>query len=122
MGKIEMSLADLRELYTLMELYEKTYGQPGITVAELKERVKKKCEERGEAGNIKNARKAGRKKKYSKETDRKIVERHKSGKSIRKIASETGCSMGYVQKLIFEHKHKEGCSGEAEPEGKPASP
>lgn len=122
MGKIEMSLADLRELYTLMELYEKTYGQPGITVAELKERVKKKCEERGEVGNIKNARKAGRKKKYSKETDRKIVERHKSGKFIRKIASETGCSMGYVQKLNFEHKHKEGCSGEAEPEGKPATP
>ena len=40
MGKIEMSLADLCELYTLMELYEKTYGQPGIAVAELKERVK----------------------------------------------------------------------------------
>ena len=117
-----MSPADLCELYTLMELYEKTYGQAGITAAELKENIRKKCEERGVAGNIKNARNAGRKKKYSKETNRKIAEGYKSGKSIRKIASETGCSTGYVQKLIYEHRHKKDCSGEAEPEGKTATP
>lgn len=122
MGKIEMGLADLCELYTLMELYEKTYGQPGITVGELKESVRKKCEEHGVTDGIRNARNAGRKKKYSKETDRKIVEGYKKGKTIRKIASETGCSTGYVQKLIYEHKHKKGCSGEAEPEGKTATP
>lgn len=117
-----MGPADLCELYTLMELYEKTYGQAGITAAELKENIRKKCEERGVAGNIKNARNAGRKKKYSKETDRKITEGYKSGKSIRKIASETGCSTGYVQKLIYGHRHKKDCSVEAEPEGKTAAP
>ncbi len=122
MGRIEMSPADLSELYTLMELYEKTYEQSGKTIEELKESVRKKCEERGVTGNIKNARKADRKKKYSKETDREIAEGYKSRKSIRKIASETGCSTGYVQKLIFEHRHKKGCSGEAEPEGKTATP
>jgi len=122
MGRLEMSPADLSELYTLMELYERTYGQAGITAAELKENVRKKCEERGVAGNIKNARNAGRKKKYSRETDRKIAEGYKSGKSIRKIASETGCSTGYVQKLMFEHQHKKGCSEEAEPEGNTATP
>lgn len=122
MGRLEMSPADLCELYTLMELYEKTYGQAGITAAELKETVRKKCEERGVTGNIKNERKAGRKKKYSKETDRKILEGHKSGKSIRKIAAETGCSTGYVQKLIYEQRHKKCCSGKAEPEGKTATP
>ena len=35
-------------------------------MAELKERVKKKCKEGGVTDNIKNARKAGMKKKYSK--------------------------------------------------------
>lgn len=122
MGRLEMKPADLCELYTLMELYEKTYGQTGITAAELKENVRKKCEEQGVAGNIRNARKAGRKKKYKEETDKKILDGRRQGKTIRETALESGCSTGYVQKLIFEQRHKKGCSGEAEPDGKTAIP
>lgn len=122
MGNLEMRIADLRELYTLVELYERTYGQLGITTTELKAGVRKKCEERGVAGNIYNARGAGRKKKYSEWTDRKIMEGYENGNSIRKIASETGCSTGYVQKLISEHRYRKGCFGEAEPEGKTDTP
>ncbi len=122
MGQMEMQLSDLCELYILVELYEKTYGQPGITIGELKETVRKKCEERGMTDVIRNTRNAGRKKKYSEETDRKIVDRYRQGRTIREIASETGCSTGYVQKLIYEHRHKKGCSKEAEPEGEIATP
>ncbi len=119
MGQMEMQLSDLCELYILVELYEKTYGQPGITIGELKETVRKKCEGRGMTDIIRNARNAGRKKKYSEETDRGIVDGYKQGKSIRKIASETGCSTGYVQKLIYEHRNKKHSSREAEPEKNP---
>ncbi len=114
MGNVEMKLADLRELYTLVELYERTYGQPGITAGELKESIRRKCEERGVPSDIRNARDAGRKKKYSEETDREIVEGYQYGKSIRKIAAETGCSTGYVQKLIFEHRHRQERTGKLE--------
>ncbi len=61
MGQMEMKLSDLCELYILVELYERTYGQPGITIGELKETVREKCEERGMADVIRNARNAGRK-------------------------------------------------------------
>lgn len=122
MVKTEMQLSDLCELYILLELYEKTYRQPGITIEELKGSVRKKCEERGKTGSIRNARNAGRKKKYKEETDKKILAGSSHGKTIREIASETGCSTGYVQKLIYEHQHKRGCFGEAEPEGKTAAP
>ncbi len=99
MQRIKMKRTDLCELYILLELYERTYGQSGITAVELKECVRQKCEEQGMAGCIKNARNAGRKKKYSEETDRKVMKEYGQGKSIRKIAAETGCSTGYVQKI-----------------------
>ncbi len=119
MRQTEMQLSDLCGLYILLDLYEKTYRQPGIRIEELKEHVRKKCVERGMADGIRNARNAGRKKKYSEETDRGIVDGYKQGKSIRKTASETGCSTGYVQKLIYEHRNKKHSSREAEPEKNP---
>jgi len=117
MQRIEMKRSDLCELYILMDLYERTYEQSEITAGELKECVRQKCEEQGMAGSIKNARNAGRKKKYSEETDRKVLEEYRCGKSIREIASETGCSTGYVQKLIYEHRYRQSRAGGLAPKG-----
>ena len=44
-----------------------------------------------------NPRKAGRKKQYTEKYRTKIRGLREKGKSIREIARETGCSIGYVQ-------------------------
>lgn len=105
MGKYGMKKSDLAELYILLELYGRTYGEKE-SVKELREETKRLYEEAWGPGAIGNSRGAGRKEKYQEETKRKILELRKEGKSIRKIAGETGCSIGYVQKLINEHRYK----------------
>lgn len=106
MGNIEMKKSDLAELYTLLEMYGRTYGKTA-EVEELLTEMERLYEEARGTGVIGNSRGAGRKGKYPEETKRKILELREEGNSIRKIAGETGCSTGYVQKLINEHMHKE---------------
>lgn len=106
MGNIGMKKSDLAELCILLEMYGRTYGETA-EAKELLSEMKRLYEEAGGTGEIRNSRGAGRKKKYLEETKRKILELRKEGNSIRKIAEETGCSTGYVQKLINEHMHKE---------------
>ena len=106
-----MKKSDLAELYVLLEMYGRTYGKKE-QVKELYEETKRLYEEARGTGEIGNSRGAGRKEKYPEETKRKILELRKEGNSIRKIAEETGCSTGYVQKLINEHVHKEDDPGE----------
>ncbi|MGN0399400.1 MAG: helix-turn-helix domain-containing protein [Blautia sp.] len=110
MGNIGMKKSDLAELYTLLEMYGRTYGEKE-PVKILLEETKRLYEEARGTGAIGNSRGAGRKGKYPEETKRKILELRKEGSSIRKIAEETGCSTGYVQKLINEHMHKEAEPG-----------
>jgi len=106
MGNIGMKKSDLAELYILLELYGRTYGKMA-EAEELLTEMKRLYEEARGTGEIGNSRGAGRKEKYPEETKRKILELRKEGNSIRKIAEETGCSTGYVQKLINEHMNKE---------------
>lgn len=105
MGKVEMKKSDLAELYTLLELYGRSYGKMA-EVEELLTEMERRYEKARGTGEIGNSRGAGRKGKYPEETKRKILELREEGNSIRKIAGETGCSTGYVQKLINEHRHK----------------
>ena len=106
MGNIGMKKSDLAELYILLELYGRTYGKMA-EAEELLTEMKRLYEEARGTGEIGNSRGAGRKEKYPEETKRKILELRKEGNSIRKIEEETGCSTGYVQKLINEHMNKE---------------
>lgn len=48
--------------------------------------------------------KAGRKPKYTEETVRVIKHLRAEGKTVRSIAAVTGCSTGYVQKIIVEQE------------------
>lgn len=99
--KLEMKRQDLEELYILLEVYERTYG--GRNVREMKEEVSAKYREKKGGGNIwekRNPRGAGRKRQYTEEERKRIRELRDEGMAVRRIAEETGCSVGYVQGVL----------------------
>lgn len=110
--QIGMRSTDLGELYALLVMYGQVYGgiDEGLLL-EVAENYEKTMEWGGCGNNrkkdipmsISNPRGAGRKpRKIEGEVD-KIVELRRNGMTIRAIASQVGCSNGYVHKLIHEH-------------------
>ena len=53
-----------------------------------------------------NPRKADRKRQYTEEDREKIRNIRGQGRSIREIAKETGCSVGYVQGILSDPKNR----------------
>lgn len=103
---IEMKRQDLEELYQLLTLYKRTYGNRHV------EEIQKEVAERYERHYGKdimkerNPRKAGRKRQYTEEDREKIRIKRGQGASIREIAKETGCSVGYVQGVLSAPKNR----------------
>lgn len=98
--RLEMKRQDLEELYILLEVYERTYG--GRNAGEMKEELSARYRE-GKGGDIsgkRNPRRAGRKRQYAEEERKQIRELRDKGMTMRKIAEETGCSVGYVQGVL----------------------
>ena len=96
---LEMKRQDLEELYLLLEVYERTYG--GRNVREMKEELS--AGYGGRAGGIfrrKAPQGAGRKRQHTEEEKKRIRELRNEGMAMRKIAEETGCSVGYVQGVL----------------------
>lgn len=101
MGKLEMKSQDLLELYQLLTLYAGTYG--GREAEQMLHEVSERYRDNygGEDVSEKsNPRKAGRKKQYTEEEKNEIRSFRKKGMTIRGIAKETGCSVGYVQGVL----------------------
>lgn len=98
--RMEMRRQDMEELYQLLEMYERTYG--GRKAAEMSQEVSARYrEEKGESiSGKRNPRGAGRKKQYTEEERQRISVLRDGGMSIRRIAEETGCSVGYVQGVL----------------------
>lgn len=100
MSSIHMSKKDLIELYQLASLYKQTYDSE--TANDLIEDVY--CIYKDMTGDdIKDAhnpRLAGRRQKYDSSMDDKIRTLRADGMPYRKIASETGVSYGYVEKVL----------------------
>lgn len=99
--KMEMKRQDLEELYILLEVYEKTYG--GRNVTEMKQELSARYREEKGGESIsgkRNPRKAGRKRQYTEEEKSRIRNYREEGLTIREIAKETGCSVGYVQGVL----------------------
>lgn len=108
MSVLKMKRQDLLELYQLLELYERTYGdRKRLSRGGLKKEIKQKyAETTGRDISLeRNPRKAGRKKKYTDEENALVVELYKKGGSLRQISKETGCSVGHVQDVIRERKN-----------------
>lgn len=110
-----MRPSDLGELYGLLTMYKQAYG--GIEdriLSDVADNYKKAagllCHNRkeGEIPPVTNPRAAGRKARKSTEIIQNIRRLRNEGMTIRSIASETGCSVGYVHKLIHEHDIKTG--------------
>ncbi len=101
MGTLEMKGQDLLGLYQLLMLYAKTYGSS--EAEQLLNEVSERYSNNYGGGRIsekKNPRKAGRKRQYTEEGKNKIKSFRKKGMTIREIAKETGCSVGYVQGVL----------------------
>lgn len=108
MERISMRPQDLLELYQLVRLYKRSYGDGraadlGTLLEELEEKYKErtKGEDIRQAGN---PRGAGRKRKYTEQENEKILGLYKKGKSLRRISQEVGCSIGHVQDVIKVQK------------------
>lgn len=114
MQDIKMRPTDLGELYALLSMYQDTYGglPEGLT-----EDIERHYQEAAACGLcmkgepsitlVTNPRGAGRKRKTDPDEAADIIKMRRSGMTIRKIAQESGCSVGRVHKLIHEHTDKE---------------
>ncbi len=111
MSTFEMKAQDLLELWQLLNLYKMTYdvsAEETVDMLAAEIRVRYSGHRNGEdiltAGN---PRGAGRKKKYTEE-HRKLVQklRNEDGLTIRKIAQEAKCSVGYVEHVLRNQKEK----------------
>ena len=99
-----MKEQDLVELYQLCRMYKGTYGGAGGEAAEkLMQEVEREYREGSVERDIaaaRNPRRAGRRRIYKEETDKRIQELHEEGMSKRGIAKEIGCSLGHVQDVL----------------------
>lgn len=99
---LQMRKQDLLELYQLLTLYQKTYECSG-KLEWLMQEIEERYWENPGGRDIRkdtNPRNAGRRKKYTEKDRERIRQLHQEGKTVRAIASETGCSIGYVQGII----------------------
>ena len=99
---LEMKRQDLEELYQLLSMYRGVYRaeEAGGILEEVRRRYRERYGE--DIREKRNPRKAGRKKKYTEEQRRRIRELREEGQTIREIAKETGCSVGYVQDVLSD--------------------
>ena len=103
MGLLEMRRQDLVELYQLVCLYERTYGEDW---GKRKEGIENRYNQitGKEIQEARNPRGGGRKRKYGEEENQAILEGYRDRKSLRQIAREAGCSIGHVQDVIREKR------------------
>ena len=102
---LAMSRTDLAELYTLLKMYDRSYGGVPVEMVESVKEAYKGSAGRDKEGipEITNPRGAGRKSGVTMEQISQARQLHEQGHSMRKIAEEMGCSVGHVHKLINEH-------------------
>lgn len=99
---LEMRRQDLEELNQLLTLYAQLYGSRHAQklLEEVSERYGKNY---GESISGKgNPRRAGRKRQYTEAEKSRIRKYREEGLTIREIAKETGCSVGYVQGVLSD--------------------
>ena len=101
---IAMRGTDLAELYTLLGMYNRTYGGvPEDLIESIKDAYQAAYRNgEGKIAEITNPRNAGRKSGVTMEQIGQAKRLHEQGCSMRKIAEEMGCSVGSVHKLINE--------------------
>ena len=80
-----------KDLISLLDLLKQYYAETGFTEAQS---LIRNIQSMAGTGT------AGRKPLYSAEIRRMILRLHEEGGSIRRIADLTGCSVGYVHKII----------------------
>jgi len=105
-----MKCQQLAELYILLQTYIQVYDtqeQAESLLNDIEQAYEEqaKIEKAPDIKNIiKNPRGSGRKSTMTTDQKNKIFALHQEGKTIREIASEIPCSIGYVHKLINERK------------------
>lgn len=111
-----MNPFDLSDLYLLLLMYRRTYWQcdetQSETILHLADEVRHLYDSlypnKPSIEKNRNARSAGRPKRYDEQFDRRIMELSAMGLGPTKIAEQMGCSKSYVSILI----QKQGVCGE----------
>lgn len=106
-----MRPTDLGELYTLLSMYQNTYGSiPEGLMEQVEKHYRESAacrshnKEEASVPLITNPRGAGRKRHTDPEETSRMIQMRHSGATIRRIAAEFGCSTGRVHKLINERE------------------
>lgn len=98
--KVEMNRQDLLELYQLTVMYARCYD---LELGELLEGISETYRRNTSGEDIRSARnprRAGRKRVYTENTDRAILELRSNGMTLREIAGTLQCSTGHVQDVL----------------------
>ena len=113
----KMKLEELGELYRLLVCYKKIYNirdlnELSATIEDIKQQYETEASRiNGPSGyqivpaKVTNIRGAGRNPIYTDQERDHILELRETGKTIRKIAEEVHCSIGFVHKIIKEQKY-----------------
>ena len=97
---MEMNRQDLLELYQLTVMYARCYD---LELGELLEGISETYRKNTSGEDIlsaRNPRRAGRKRVYTENTDRAILELRSNGMTLRGIAGTLQCSTGHVQDVL----------------------
>lgn len=104
MPGLMMRKKDLIELYQQLKLYKSVYPEDSqLTLPELITAVEGRYRDREHGEDIRsqtNPRDAGRKPVYSEQQNQKIYSMYQEKITLRRIAEESGCSVGHVQDVI----------------------
>lgn len=101
MARIEMNSHDMEDLYILLRVYQSAYGEEDVKHLLVTLAEKYNANTGGMDISIaRNPRMAGRPEKYSTEVKNRIAVLKRNGLTLREIATETGCSLGYVHGVV----------------------
>lgn len=113
MRLIEMNDADLADLYTLLELYQRTYTEETdsteILLHSILDRIRirhhgREVAARDLLGMAHNRRGAGRKLSYTEAQRTEVLELRRTGLSLRMVAAKAGMSYSTVQRICHTEK------------------
>ena len=110
MASLQLRDVDFSELYTYLELYERTYNCNLAESSKIRTHLEHcYCEKHGLKNSkevpaifheiSRNPREAGRKKSYTQEQENIVLQYLKNGMSIREVSRKTGISPGTVQRI-----------------------
>jgi len=104
----QMKAQDLLELYQLLRMYLVNHFTHADELYTIMDEVKQSYAIKTGGEDVRfasNPRNAGRKRRYTPESDSQVWSLRKEGKKYKEIAATIGCSVGHVQDVLKRQKY-----------------